>query len=142
MVAEAVSHGLDAVVAEADGPALVALADAARYAGRTYLAERVLRAQRARFPGTPAAGAAAFFLGRLADDRGAPREGLDWYRRYLSDEPSGPYAAEALGREMIGVARDLRGDRRRARWRSNISAASRKERICCTLRLSCESSSP
>ena len=49
---------------------LVALADAARYAGRTYLAERVLRAQRTRFPGTPAAGAAAFFLGRLADDRG------------------------------------------------------------------------
>jgi hypothetical protein len=64
----------------------------------------VLRAQRTRFPGTPAAGAAAFFLGRLADDRGAPAEGLDWYRRYLSDEPSGPYAAEALGREMIGVA--------------------------------------
>ncbi len=105
VVAEAVTHGLDAVVAEADGPALVALADAARYAGRTYLAERVLRAQRTRFPGTPAAGAAAFFLGRLADNRGAPSEGLDWYRRYLTDEPSGPYAAEALGREMIGVAR-------------------------------------
>jgi ferric-dicitrate binding protein FerR (iron transport regulator) len=104
VVAEAVSHGIDAVVADADGPALVALADAARYAGRTYLAERVLRAQRTRFPGTPAAGAAAFFLGRLAEDRGAPAEGLDWYRRYLSDEPSGPYAAEALGREMIGVA--------------------------------------
>jgi FecR protein len=104
VVAEAVSHGIDAVVADADGPQLVALADAARYAGRTYLAERVLRAQRIRFPGTPAAGAAAFFLGRLADDRGAPAEGLDWYRRYLSDEPSGPYAAEALGREMIGVA--------------------------------------
>jgi ferric-dicitrate binding protein FerR (iron transport regulator) len=104
VVDEAVAHGLDNVVADADGPALVALADAARYAGHKYLAERVLRAQRTRFPGTPAAGAAAFFLGRIADDRGAPAEGLDWYRRYLAEEPQGAYAAEALGREMIGVA--------------------------------------
>lgn len=105
VVGEAVAHGIDAVAVEADGPALVALADAARYAGRTYLAERVLRAQRARFPGTPAAGAAAFFLGRLADDRGAAEEALGWYRRYLSEEPQGPYAAEALGRQMLGVSR-------------------------------------
>jgi ferric-dicitrate binding protein FerR (iron transport regulator) len=105
VVAEAVAHGIDTAVAEADGPALVALADATRYAGRTYLAERVLRAQRARFPGTPAAGAAAFFLGRLADDRGAAAEALDWYRRYLNEEPQGPYASEALGREMLGVSR-------------------------------------
>ena len=105
VVAEAVAHGLDAAVTDTDAPELVALADAARYAGRTYLAERVLRAQRTRFPGSAAAGAAAFFLGRLADDRGAAADGLDWYRRYLTEEPQGPYAAEALGREMIGVAR-------------------------------------
>ena len=105
VVAEAVAHGLDAAVTDADAAALMALADAARYAGRTYLAERVLRAQRTRFPGTAAAGAAAFFLGRLADNRGAAADGLDWYRRYLTEEPHGPYAAEALGREMIGVAR-------------------------------------
>ena len=105
VVAEAVAHGIDAAVTQADAAELVALADAARYAGRTYLAERVLRAQRTRFPGTAAAGAAAFFLGRLADDRGANADGLDWYRRYLTEEPQGAYAAEALGREMIGVAR-------------------------------------
>jgi hypothetical protein len=105
VVAEAVAHGIDAAVAEADAAELVALADAARYAGRTYLAERALRAQRTRFPGTPAASAAAFFLGRLADDRGAAADGLEWYQRYLSEEPRGAYAAEALGREMIGVAR-------------------------------------
>ena len=105
VVAEAVAHGLDAAVTDADAAELVALADAARYAGRTFLAERVLRAQRTRFPGTAAAGAAAFFLGRLADDRGAAADGLDWYRLYLTEEPEGPYAAEALGREMIGVAR-------------------------------------
>jgi len=105
VVAEAVAHGIDAAVTDADAAELVALADAARYAGRTYLAERVLRAQRTRFPGTPAASAAAFFLGRLADDRGAAADGLAWYRHYLSEEPHGAYAAEALGREMIGVAR-------------------------------------
>jgi hypothetical protein len=105
VVAEAVAHGIDAAVAEADGPALVALADAARYGGQKYLAERVLLAQRTRFPGTRAAGAAAFFLGRLCDDRGAAAEGLGWYRRYLTEEPQGPYAAEALGREMLGVSR-------------------------------------
>ena len=105
VVAEAVAHGIDSAVTDADAAELVALADAARYAGRTYLAERVLRAQRTRFPGTPPAGAAAFFLGRLADDRGAAADGLDWYRRYLTEQPQGPYAAEALGREMIGVAR-------------------------------------
>ncbi len=105
VVAEAVAHGIDATVAEADGPTLVALADAARYGGQKYLAERVLRAQRTRFPGTPAATAAAFFLGRLADDRGAATEGLGWYRRYLTEAPQGAYAAEALGREMLGVSR-------------------------------------
>jgi len=105
VVDEAVARGLDDVVEHADGPALVALADAARYAGRKYLAERVLRAQRTRFPGTPAAESAAFFLGRMADDRGAPQEGLDWYRRYLDEAPQGPYAAEALGRAMLAVAR-------------------------------------
>lgn len=104
VVDEAVARGLDDVVEHADAPALVALADAARYAGRKYLAERVLRAQRARFPGTPAADSAAFFLGRLADDRGAPGEGLDWYRRYLDEAPRGPYASEALGRAMLAVA--------------------------------------
>ncbi|HEY6477188.1 MAG TPA: FecR domain-containing protein, partial [Polyangia bacterium] len=105
VVDDAVRHGIDTVIANADGPALVALADAARYTGRTFLAERVLRAERTRFPNTPAAGAAAFFLGRLADDRGAAEEGLGWYRRYLSETPEGPYAAEALGREMLGVSR-------------------------------------
>jgi TolA-binding protein len=106
VVDEAVAHGIDDTVATADEPTLVALADAARYAGRTFLAEQALRAQRKRFPGSRAARTAAFFLGRLADDRGAATEGLDWYRRYLTDEPNGPYAAEALGREMIGVARE------------------------------------
>jgi ferric-dicitrate binding protein FerR (iron transport regulator) len=100
---EAQTHGLDSVLAEADAPALVALADAARYDGREGLAIRVLLAQRKRFPGSATAANAAFFLGRLADDAGKPGEALDWYRRYSREQPRGAYASEALGRAMMVV---------------------------------------
>ncbi|HVT08094.1 MAG TPA: FecR family protein [Polyangia bacterium] len=105
ILSEAEAHGLDTVLDEADSPALTALADAARYDGRPELAARVLGVQRQRFPATPAAANAAFFLGRLADDGGKAAEALEWYRRYLAEEPRGPYASEALGRAMLGVAR-------------------------------------
>ena len=85
--------------------ALVALADAVRYSGRPEIAVRAFIAERQRFPNTPAAHAAAFFLGRLADDRGEVAAGLAWYRRYLGEMPQGPYAAEALGRKMLAVER-------------------------------------
>ena len=105
ILAEAEAHGVDAVLEQADAPALVALADAARYDGQPDLAARVLLAQRRRFPGTPAAANAAFFLGRLDDDGGKASEALKWYRLYLAEQPRGAYASEALGRVMLGVAR-------------------------------------
>ncbi len=105
VLAEAEAHGLDAVLAEADAPALVALSDAARYDGRADVARRALLAQRNRFPGTPMAASAAFFLGRLADNAGRPGDALDWYRRYSIEQPRGAYASEALGRAMLAVAR-------------------------------------
>ena len=105
VVDEAEAHGLDRTLAEVDSTALSALADAARYSARPEIAVRALAVSRLRFPKTPFAHAAAFFLGRLADDRGAVAEGLAWYRRYLSETPEGPYAAEALGRKMLAVER-------------------------------------
>ena len=78
---------------------LAALADAARYAGRSSVAKRVLLAERQRFPGSRAAQDAAFFLGRIAEDSGAG--GIDWYERYLSESPQGVYASQALGRRMM-----------------------------------------
>ena len=48
---------------------------------------------------------AAFFLGRLGDDGGKAPEALKWYRLYLTEQPRGPYASEALGRVMLEVAR-------------------------------------
>ncbi len=105
VVDEADAHGLDRTLLEVDSTALSALADAARYSGRPEVAVRALVASRQRFPKTPFAHAAAFYLGRLADDRGAVAEGLTWYRRYLAETPDGPYAAEALGRQMLAVER-------------------------------------
>ncbi len=105
VVTEAESHGLDKTLFEVDSTALVALADASRYSGRPEIAVRAFIAERQRFPNTPAAHAAAFFLGRLADDRGEVAAGLAWYRRYLAETPQGPYAAEALGRKMLAVER-------------------------------------
>lgn len=102
---EADAHGLDKTLLDVDSPALVALADAAHYSGRPEVAARALLALRQRFADTPPAHAAAFLLGRLADDRGDVAAGLAWYRRYLSETPSGPYAAEALGRKMLAVER-------------------------------------
>ncbi len=105
MLAEAEAHGLGRTLIEVDGTALAALSDAARYAGRHEVAVRAMMAQRQRFPNTAAARAAAFLLGRLADDQGEPAAGLAWYRRYLAEAPEGAYVAEALGRKMLAVER-------------------------------------
>jgi len=105
VVADAEQVGLDTTMRQADAADLGALADAARYAGRSELAERAFSVTRRRFPGSSRAHTAAFLLGRMADDRGDARAGLAWYRAYLGETPSGPYAAEALGRAMLIVER-------------------------------------
>jgi hypothetical protein len=105
VIREAEGRGIDAVLSGSPLAELVALADAARYAGATPLARRALQAQRARFPGSGAARAAAFLLGRIAEDRGAPAEALSFYDVYLAESPQGPFAAEALGRKMVAVQR-------------------------------------
>ena len=105
VVAEAEAHGLEKTLLEVDATALMALSDASRYSGRPEVAVRALMAERQRFPETALAHAAAFLLGKLADDRGEVAASLAWYRRYLAETPEGPYAAEALGRKMLAVER-------------------------------------
>jgi len=107
VIADAEWVGVDATMHQADAGDLSALADAARYAGRSDLAERAFMATRHRFAGSSRAHAAAFLLGRMADDRGDAAAGLRWYRAYLAEAPTGPYAAEALGRQMLIVKRSL-----------------------------------
>ena len=108
VLADAEHIGFEATLAGADAADLTAFADAARYSGRPDLADRALLETRRRFPGSTRAQAAAFLLGRAADDRGDAAAGLAWFRRYLSDAPRGPFASEALGRQMIAVEK-LRG---------------------------------
>jgi len=98
-------RGIDAVLSGATEADLSALADAARYTGRTELARRSLLALRTRFPGTLRAEAAAFLLGRMMDDAGSPRAAVEWYERYLAEAPQGKFGAEVLGRRMIALRR-------------------------------------
>jgi hypothetical protein len=95
-------RGLERCLADASSEDLSALADAARYRRRDSIATQALLAQRSRFPGSARALDAAFLLGRLEEmHEGGRRKALSWYRHYLEEAPSGAYASEALGREMI-----------------------------------------
>lgn len=99
VIDEARRRGFDQTLATASIEDLAALADAARYASKTDLARRALLAERQRFPRSNSAREAAFFLGRLAEERG--QGALEWYDRYLAESPRGPYASQALGRRMM-----------------------------------------
>jgi TolA-binding protein len=113
VLAEAEKRGLTSCYGSAPLSDLVALADAARYAKRSDVAQAALTAQRSRFAGSTAAHTAAFLLGRMADDAGNQAGALKWYDRYLREAPSGPLAPEALGRKMTSL-RSLRPDAARA----------------------------
>lgn len=104
-------RGLARVYERAELEEVEALADAARYTRRNDIALRALAALRARFTGSRAARDAAFFLGRIEEDRNMPARALEHYARYLEESPNGAYASHALGRKLvIIVARE--GDRR------------------------------
>jgi hypothetical protein len=105
VLTEARARGLDTVVAGVDDEALAALADAARYSGARDVSTRALEELRRRFPSSARAPAAAFLLGRLADDAGGTSAALAWYRTYAAEAPRGPYAAESLGRAMLAIER-------------------------------------
>jgi len=110
VLAAAEQRGLAQTIETGSAADLTALADAARYVRRSDIARRTLLAERDRFPrGTGRE--AAFFLGGLAEDEsgvGAAKNALEWYTRYLAENPRGTYAAQALGRQMMLVQK-LRG---------------------------------
>jgi hypothetical protein len=113
ILAEA-EHDLGRALAHRNTDDLAALADAARYRRHDDVARRALGAQRRRFPNSPRAADAAFFLGRLDENGGSLGRALGWYDRYLSESPSGSYAAEALGRKMMAVRETSGPDAARA----------------------------
>jgi len=106
VVADAQARGMDSTLAQASITDLVALADAARYSGQRQIARRALMAQRSRFAGSDDARAAAFVLGcMIQDSDGSPGSAIEWFERYLSESPRGPFYPDALGRKMLAVRR-------------------------------------
>jgi TolA-binding protein len=101
---EAMRRGLDAVLSGATSADLAAFADAARYGSRNDLAQQALLAQRQRFPHSLAGRDAAFFLGTLDESRAgreARTSALQWYGRYLAENPTGSYSGQAMGRRLV-----------------------------------------
>lgn len=93
------SDGFDRTCDRLGAADLMALADAARFAGKPARATEALRALRRRFPGDARAATAAFLLGRAAfDQRGAYAEAAQLFSTYLAEQPGGSLAREALGR--------------------------------------------
>jgi len=94
-ITAAEQRGFDAVVGEATSAELYALSDAARYAGRLARARDALIALRARFNEQ---GKTAFLLGRIAADEKDAAGAIEWFDRYLQEQPGGPLAETATGR--------------------------------------------
>ncbi len=112
IVDDAVEHGVEATVMERTSEELAVLEATARYRKRPDIARRALLAQRARFAGSARAKEAAFLLGRMAEDADGPAA-LGWYERYLSEDPDGAFAAEAMGRDLIVTRRIFGVDKAR-----------------------------
>ena len=90
-------EGFDSLLASSSADVLLELSDEARFAGAYAQAERALL--RARRLG--ARGRSAFLLGKLAaDHQSAPASAVQWFETYLTEEPSGSLAEQALGRVM------------------------------------------
>ena len=100
VVRQANERGLDACLKTCGASDLRALADAARYTSRSDVAERALTTLRQRFAGSAESRAAGFLLGRLFEARGAAAKAQGWYETYLSEAPSGSFAADALAGKM------------------------------------------
>lgn len=113
VVRDAEERGLEVTLSAASAADLTSLADAARYTLRYDLARRALLRVRERFPESHRSRDAAFFLGRLAEAASSsPASALGWYETYLRESAQGPYAGEALAREITLYSRT---DRERAR---------------------------
>ncbi len=106
VIDEAERRGIDNVLRGESAANIMALADAARYAGASSLAQKAFLHVRTRFPRTAPAHKAAFLLGRMAEDQqGNLGKALQWYETYLADAPEDSFRAEAMGRRMTATLR-------------------------------------
>lgn len=105
---QAEERGWSSVLAGATSAELMAVANAARFLGKTGSSRGALEAVRSRFKGTTSASSAAYLLGRLSEPN-SPREALSWYSQYEREAPGGALVAEAAGRRLLLV--QASGDR-------------------------------
>lgn len=98
-------RGLSGIYQTGVADDLLALARAARFAGRMDVAREALTACRGRFSGSQQAAMSAFLLGRSASGAQAAQ----WFSTYLKEQPGGALAREALGRLI--EAHQAAGDR-------------------------------
>ncbi|APR87556.1 hypothetical protein A7982_12905 [Minicystis rosea] len=125
-LAAAEQAGFSQEIERAAASDLAALADAARYGGRPALAKQALVAQRRRFG---MRGSSAFVLGKIAADQlGDGGDAVRWFETYLSEEPNGALAEQALGRILELRKHDRAGaravaERYLARYPSGAHAA-------------------
>jgi hypothetical protein len=121
-VSAAEEQGIDGLVATLEREDLWRLGNAARYARRPAISEKIYLAVRSRFAGSGRAATAAFMLGRIQlDERGDPDGARGWFERYLEEAPSGPLAEEALGRLIDACDKAGHGEEAAARAREYLS---------------------
>jgi hypothetical protein len=101
-------RGWSQVLAEANESDLMAVANAARFLGRTVASRDALDALRHRFKGSYSAQSATYLLGRLTEPT-SPREAMGWYLQYEREAPNGALVAEAAGRRLLLI--QASGDR-------------------------------
>ncbi|HMA97575.1 MAG TPA: FecR domain-containing protein [Polyangiaceae bacterium] len=99
VIREAERRGIPQVLATATAPEIMALANAARFSGRSSLGRDAYKALRQRFVGSPVAASAAFLMGRMTES--SPQEARRWYERYEQEAPRGALVAEAMGRRLL-----------------------------------------
>jgi TolA-binding protein len=93
--------GFQGVCESATPAELLVLGDAARVSGRADRASEALFTLRRRYPNDPRRAAAAFALGKVAfDQRRAYAQAAEWFSTCVREQPTGPLAREALGRQI------------------------------------------
>jgi hypothetical protein len=100
LVADAERRGIATCLVSCAAVDLRALGDAARYVGKSEVAEQAYFALRQRFHRSDSSRAAAFLLGRTLEAGGALGKAENWYDTYLGESPDGEFAAEALAGKM------------------------------------------
>jgi hypothetical protein len=89
-------QGFERVITELPEGELLGLGNAARYTGQRGRARQAMLAVRDRFSGRPAAGLAALYLARIAEQLDHnPKEAARWLRVFLAGSPTGSLAADA-----------------------------------------------